>query len=784
VTQDTAFKKVLERTEKIAKDNTYQEALKSIEKALSENATYLDFRNLRLSTLQAEIDKLPVLIRLDLIGKRWNQLRSLPPEIGKLTNLPELNLSFNQLNSLPPEIGKLTNLKKLFLSSNQLSTLPPEIRKLANLKKLDLRNNPMLPIPPEILKKTDDPAAILAAYFGSRRPLHEAKVILVGQGSVGKTSLVKRVVEDRFDKDESKTGGIEISKWTLNASTALSAGGKPRTEKKGQPSTVNHQKEIKVNLNIWDFGGQEIMHATHQFFLTKRSLYLLVLDARISQEENRLEYWLKIIHSFGGNAPIILVGNKIDQHPLDIDKTGLQKKYPQIKAILETSCADGRGIEDLRATIADEIAQLPHIYDELPETWFNVKDKLAELDENFLPYSAYEKICRDMEVTDETSQRTLIGFLHDLGTMLHFQDDLRLSELGVLNPKWVTNGVYKILNSHALFQNRGILTLKNLGEILPADKYPRKRHTFIIDMMEKFELCYAFDGKAEQYLIPDLLPKSEPDTGDWEGALAFQFHYPILPSSIISRFIVRMNPFISKNTVWRSGVVLNVENSRALVKADTEDRRIYIFVQNGNPRLALSAIRNQLKSVHETISGLKASEKVPVPGHPEVPPLDYEHLLTLENLGEETYIPEGLGERINVRDLLDGVQVTAPQNADVFISYSHKDKAFVKKLAGRLSKDGSKVWWDFDSLKGGQDWQNEIEKGIRQCKYFLVVLTPDAVASEWVANEIAYAQQKGKRIIPLHLKSCDIPIGLIRKQYVDFEKKNHKEATEALLNIL
>ena len=56
--------------------------------------------------------------------------------------------------------------------------------------------------------------------------------------------------------------------------------------------------------------------------------------------------------------------------------------------------------------------------------------------------------------------------------------------------------------------------------------------------------------------------------------------------------------------------------------------------------------------------------------------------------------------------------------------------------------------------------------------------------SEWVANEIAYAQQKGKRIIPLHLKSCDIPIGLIRKQYVDFENQTHKEATEALLSLL
>ena len=770
--------------------------------------TRLSISNNHLSTLPSEISNL---IKLNTLLLHGNKLSVLHSEIGKLFNLKYLRLDFNRLDALPPEIGKLTSLTKIYLSNNQLSALPSEIRQLANLKELYLDGNPNLSIPPEILE-TNDPAAIFAAYFGStnlfntvtisspyfmggtnivggtetmdddairqlidsvlktfRRPLLEAKVILVGQGSVGKTSLIKRIIENNFDKRENKTEGIQISKWKVDASTTL---------------VSDSGEKDKISLNIWDFGGQEIMHATHQFFLTKRSLYVLVLDSRISQEENRLEYWLKIIQSFGETAPIILVGNKIDQHPLDIDKTGLQKKYPQIKAILETSCADGRGIESLRTKIATEIAQLPHIYDELPQKWFNIKDKLAERDDNYLPYSDYLEICNQHDVIDETSQRTLIGFLHDLGTMLYFQDDLRLSELGVLNPQWVTNGVYNILNSHTLFHNKGVLQLKDLSEILPANEYPRNRHPFIIDMMEKFEICFRFEGKAGRYLIPDLLPKSEPDTGDWAGSLQFQFHYPVLPSSIISRFIVRMNPFISKNTVWRAGVVLNLEGSRALVKADTEDRRIYISVQNGNPRLALSAIRNQLKSIHETISGLEASEKVPIPGHPEIPPLDYEHLVTLENLGEETYIPEGLGERINVRDLLNGLQVNAPQNSDIFISYSHNDKAFVKKLAGNLAKDERKVWWDFDALKGGQDWQNEIEKGISKCKNFLVVLTPDAMKSEWVANEIAFAQQKGKRIIPLRLKECDVPIGLIRKQYVDFTNKTHKIATDELLDIL
>ena len=139
------------------------------------------------------------------------------------------------------------------------------------------------------------------------------------------------------------------------------------------------------------------MHATHQFFLTKRSLYLLVLDSRLTQEENRVEYWLKIIQSFGGESPVLIVGNKTDQHPLDIDRTGLQKKYPNIVGILETSAATGAGIEELKAAIAEQVNNLPHVRDLLPETWFTVKTKLEELgrDKNFITHDKYLELCAE-----------------------------------------------------------------------------------------------------------------------------------------------------------------------------------------------------------------------------------------------------------------------------------------------------------------------------------------------------------------------------------------------------
>ncbi|WKZ40510.1 MAG: COR domain-containing protein [Anaerolineales bacterium] len=608
----------------------------------------LDLSNNKLSSLPQEIGDL---IRLTSLKISRNKLTVIPSKIKQISILTLLDLAENQLTFLPPEIGQLHRLSWLSLRSNKLSSLPQSLQNLRTLRHLDLLDNP-LNIPPEILKIEESQAILkyLAEIEAHKqRPLAETKMLVVGQGNVGKTSLIRRLTNDTFSSSETKTKGITINRWQVeNVQTG---------EK--QPETLR--------VNIWDFGGQEIMHATHQFFLTRRSLYLLVLDARLTQEENRIEYWLKIIQSFGGDSPVLLVGNKTDQHPLDIDRTGLQKKYPNIVGILSTSALSGAGLDDLEEAISNQVNALPHVHDVLPETWFNVKRQLEDfgLNQNYISHERYSEICAAGEIRDETSQRTLIGFLHDLGIVLHFQDDPRLETLGILNPQWVTNGVYKILNDHALFQNKGVLKRTMLADILPEEDYPANKRLFIVDMMRKFELCY--DIVPEQtFLVPDLLPKDEPFTGEWEGALAFQYHYNVLPSSIISRFIVRMNGFIHK-TIWRSGVVLNKDGNTALVKADTEDRKIYIWVNGAENtrRDFLSVIRAEFDAIHKTIIKIEAVQKVPHPEYHELV-LDYKELIDFERDGiaEFPRSVDGKTVMVNVRQLLNGVRVgdePAPQ---------------------------------------------------------------------------------------------------------------------------
>ncbi|KAM3108076.1 leucine-rich repeat protein, partial [Phormidesmis sp. 146-20] len=615
------------------------------------NLTALYLSDNQITVIPDAITQLPNLTALVLNS---NQITVIPDAIAHLSNLTELYLSNNQITVIPDAIAQLSNLTALVLSRNQITVIPDAIAQLSNLKRLVLEDNPIQNLPPEIIRKgwgktilDDGEPQIIFAYLKSvtqsanKRPLNELKVLLVGEGDVGKTSLLKRLTHNTFNPNEAKTPGINI-----------------------QPCPLPNGDQT-IQLNLWDFGGQRVMHSTHQFFLTRRSLYLLVLDNRKNEPQNRVEYWLKLIETYGGNSPVIIIGNCSDEHPLELKTRTLKKKYPQIKQVLSTSCKTGDGIDQLWQAITNQIDQIPHIRDLFPQAWFDIKTDLEQMrtSYDFISYERYQTLCTQAEITTPQDQEILVEVLHDLGIVLNYRKDPRLNETNVLNPEWVTSGVYDILNNHDLMVNKkGILALLDLSTILKQpDRYPQNKRPFLMGLMEKFELCFPLDSyNGDRYLISDLLPIDEPDVDSYETApLHFQYHYDILPSSIISRFIVRNHTLIYKTMRWRSGVVLTLDHSKALVRADEEDNIISIKAQGSRASSLLTTIRADFTKLHTNLAVQEFLViREVVNDHPtgrEVP-VDYTYLCDLERQGtQEASLPRLKGT-YNLRNLLEGVE--------------------------------------------------------------------------------------------------------------------------------
>jgi internalin A len=621
----------------------YNNQITEIPEAIAKltNLTQLILYNNQITQIPEAIAKLSNLTWLDLSR---NEISEIPEAIAKLTNLRELNLSYNQITEIPEAIAKLTNLRELNLSYNQITEIPEAIANLTNLRELHLDDNKITEIPLEILNSRD--AQKIFHYLrqiriSGTRPLHEAKLLLVGQGSVGKTSLIQRLIHNKYDQNQPQTDGLNVETWNVQVNS----------------------KDIR--LNVWDFGGQEIYHATHQFFLTKRSLYLLVCNCRTSEEENRIEYWLKLIESFGEQSPVIIIGNKKDEQPLDINRKALREKYPNIQAIIETSCQDNIGIDELREAILEQIANLKEVYDLLPLSWFEVKQKLESMTEDFITYNRYIGICHQKEIPEEQNQEQLIDLLHRLGLVLNFRDHPILKDTNVLKPNWVTEGIYALLSDETLkTKTKGIFTSDDLTRILNPERYPTKRHGYLIGLMKEFELCFEQECQPPQFLIAGLLPKDQPDKTELQGeTLEFQYHYKVLPESIISRFIVNTHEKIHNQIYWRSGVMLQYQENNeiyniARIKADPEDKKIFITISERKEtrRLFLGILRDVFQKIHKSLPNLEITEWVPVPNHPKHPPLDYQELLGLEAMGVLEYPIGKLKININIRQLLDGYE--------------------------------------------------------------------------------------------------------------------------------
>lgn len=724
-----------------------------------------------------------------------------PTWIRQLNNLENLFLHGVQ-DAIPVWIGDLDRLSMLALHGS-IDSLPASLRKLRHLRLLFLDKPSKLGLPDELIS-TNDAKRILDYYFRlsahDASPLNEFKLVLVGRGGVGKTSLVHKLITDHFEKFE-QTPGIQITPWEF--------------EMGGQT----------LFARIWDFGGQEILHGTHRFFMTERAVYVVMLSGRDGHAEQDAHYWLSLVRSFAGDVPVIVLLHRWTECRFEVSIQELRRTYGAGLIFLETDSTTDLNIKEVRASIKSMAQSLPGLKSLWPAAWLKVKEELPSSEKSWLSFSDFCAFANAREVTRLDDQQALADSLHDLGLMLSYRTDPVLRDCGVLNPQWVTYAIYKVLNDPAVREVSGELTLATFAQVLSGEKaslYPINLHPYLLALMRKFLLCLPLDERGKRHLIPDLLTIEEPALGDAfpeETALAFQYSYEsALPEGLLPRFIVETYVHREPQNTWRRGVVLQRAGCRALIRGDMQVRTITVRVVGPSPdvrRELLAIIREHFERIHRTYEQLAVTEFVPISG--SVRPVAYALLRKLERTANPVVQVEFAEDvqLIPVKQLLDGVDLPdVPRPALVsvkrsdmrstmegrapllFISYAEPDITFFDQLRQHLilqERQGKLRVYGRALMQPGQDEDAETSAKLQEARVIVLLLSSDYFdRRECVDRELQLAMKRRDLkecvVVPVLIRACQLngsDVGKLKSLPIDgLPISQHSDRDSAWLNVI
>jgi internalin A len=600
------------------------------------------------------------------------------------------------------------------------------------------------------------------------QPNNEVKVLLIGNGNVGKTQVAKRLELQNtfvFDTQHNSTHAISLLQKQLPCRSLPTEG---------------------LLLNLWDFGGQDIYHATHRLFMRTRALFLLVWDKMSEDSPHHtwqghdyknepLRYWLSYAQYFGEKSPIVVVQNKIDAHlqlpnPYpDPVQNEFKRLYPVIHDFVALSAKTGKNFGVLKQVIADVFEQNPALKADLldkklPKTWVQVRNRIRE--EQAKPngltdidFAMFEQWCCEAKIGD--SAQAVAHFLHHSG-VIYYQGNYFAGRI-IINQAWAISAVYKILDREGSYYDllehqKGKLCYADVCEIWQA--HSDEERELFLNFMLSSELCfettpdknYNTPLQDRTFVVPQLLPEQEPDymLDYQQGKEANQqkpFKYRFLPSVFIQRFIIKAHHFSDQQYMWQQGIALEYNEGWAIVRASyAPSYSITIWCNTAAEQNGL------LKVIQEELQALENEDKnIP---HPEPKKKGFD-VLSLFNQSSPPTIKQTM------------------KKLNVFISYSHKDEAFKEALDTHLTmlKRSDKIaTWNDRAILAGTEWDNEIKQQLANAHIIVLLVSASFLASDYIwKEELNHAMQRHEngtaRIIPVFIKACDwkdAPLGKIQ----------------------
>ena len=556
--------------------------------------THLTLSGCRKLTVLPSLENLTQLTHLNLIGC-YNLITV--PSLEKSTQLSKLELAYcHRINELPPFLRSLTSLRKLNLRGLNYHSLPDWLPEIAekftrtsgqesgeNKAIIYLENATVEDIPD--MSIFDQPFEVIEEFFrqrslGQTQMLNEIKVVFLGDGEAGKSHTIARLMNnggDPVDYTDQATPGIVIKHkyYVANGRT--------------------------FRVNYWDFGGQEIMHSMHRIFLTDRTMYVVLLNARDDTQGDRAKYWLHNIQSFAPNAPVLLVLNKIDQNPnASVDERDLRGRCEKLTQVVRLSAKDFSQEDFNKAftdVLKDEILKTGFLDAEWPSSWKQVKEKLENMESHYIMGDAYEDLCQECHV--DTNQKNLLHWFNNLGVSFCCCDkeDYDLNDYVILRPDWITNALYIILFNRLEGVQNGLIPHQAIYDILRSARsnpnihctLPNARYTsgdigYVLGVMRKFNLSQPHGTDYE--FIPMLCQQNS--TMDVQyyhkdaDTLEFNMEFDYLPNNLLHRLMVERHSELDMDNVWRTGARFQLPELGLSAVVVIDSNTLHFFIRHDN----------------------------------------------------------------------------------------------------------------------------------------------------------------------------------------------------------
>lgn len=611
-----------------------------------------------------KIENINVLRHLQNLYLDHNKITKIG-NINRLYKLKQLSLSYNQITKIE-NLEEFSELKYLNLAGNQISKIEnlesnskiryllignqiEDITYLQNLKNLycvDLRQNQIKDLHLNTIKSIIPPITVLTqnpienvpdeiidgigTYFikfksnvksliGSNGFVtitnwvdalsagsiqnKSIKIVLCGNGSVGKSSILDCLQKRSYDSNKKFTHAINLEKWTPDSKD--------------------------IDTWVWDFGGQEIYHGTHRIFMQGQAVYVIVWDAESENKpkvpdradsglyfhNHKILYWVQTIRSVSPNSPIIVVQNKTDRDGRKrITEQELPPQYNVERFISVCAAEPRKNIDDLIDEIINAAKELKEYDMEVPTSWWAVREHILGLASNQLESKmsviAFNKLCDKLQVPANT-EKSLLLFLHRIGVVYYKEGFFK--ETIIINQQWAVNAIYTILDRDDNFYS----------DVNDADGYFSQRQFFraidksydendkelLLEFMRGSGLCFDINDeqkKTPQYLMPRLLNELPTRQAEyyWQkedvSSLYLKYQHDNLHYYYIQQFIVETGKQTYLDNLWRNGIHLEFRSeTQAQIRADFINNFIEIKASGTFALYLMSAIVNRFTEINK-----------------------------------------------------------------------------------------------------------------------------------------------------------------------------------------